>query len=343
MNTIRTQIKKIFTLCLLSISIFSYAQVLDKTIATVTLFKTENISKTKLNKQLDIWERQTQQPITDDVKESVLTATINDILISQAADNAGIVATNQQINEVINQQKEALGAPISDKDFRELIKSQSGLEWEEYRDQVRTNIMQRQYIYKKYTNELENFSQPTERQIQETYDQYATQFTNPAMMRVTHLFWETENKNDATAKRAAEKIAGQINGSKEKFEDFLAKSLDDPSFDGGDLGYVTRDESTYRILGANFLDTIFSKQKDEVTGVVKSNLGYHIVLITDKRKAKLLDLDDPIFPGEKTTVRDRVANILEQQNQQDHFFELVKKEVANLRKKAKINILSKDY
>lgn len=319
-----------------------YAQILDRTIAVVTLHKTENISRSRFEKQLEIWKRQTQRTPTKEVKETVLTATINDILISQAAEKAGIIATNQQINEAITQQKSSLGVPISDDDLKQLIESQSGLTWEEYREQLKNRIVQEQYIYQKYSKDIQNYEKPTSKEIEVAYDLYATEFTNPAMVRIEHLFWDTRDSVDKK-EEYAKKIAKAIQKKKNKFDEYMRKSLDDPSFEGGDLGYIVRDESTYRILGEPLLDVAFKLQEGEVSELVKSSIGYHIIKITDKRAPKLLGLNDPIFPGEKTSVKDRVTILLINQKQQENFLELVRKEVDILRNKAKIKILSKNY
>lgn len=338
--------KFIFILTLFILSSWpSYAQVLDRTIAVVTLYKSENLSRTEFEKKLDLWVKQTKQEVTDEIKETVLTATINDILISQAAGKAGIIASNQQINEMINQQKQALGTPISDDDLKDFIQTQSGMSWTEYRDQVRNRIVQEQYIYKKYGDQLKDIKDPTKQEILNMYDLYATEFTNPAMVRVDHLFWDTrdDTKGSGVQKKNAEKTFKQIGKSVSKFDDFMERSLDDSSFEGGDMGYIIRDDSTFRILGESFLKSVFSMKKNEVGGVFQTNLGFHIVKITDKRGAKLLQLDDPIFPGENNTVRDRVFALLINKKQQEKFLSLVKNEVKDLRKKAKIRILSKNY
>ncbi len=85
------------------------AQVLDKTVVTVTLYKTENISQSKLKGQYKIWQQQTQKVPTDEDKKSILEATINDVLIMQAARKDRIFATSQQVDEAFNIQKQSLG------------------------------------------------------------------------------------------------------------------------------------------------------------------------------------------------------------------------------------------
>lgn len=320
----------------------SYTQILDKTIATVSLYKTENISKTKFNKQLQIWEKQTGQAITDEVRDEVLDATINDILISQAAEKAGVVATNQQVEEAIERQKLTLGTPISDADLKTLIQQQTGLQWAEYKKQIKNRIIQEQYMYKKYKDKLDKRQVPTEAEIKETYYKFAQNFTNPAMIRISNLFWESETSS-TTALQQAETINKLIKQNPNTFDEYIDKSFDDTSFEGGDLGYIVWEEKTARILGDKFLNAVFALEKNDVSKVIQSNLGYHIIKITDKREPKLLKLNDPIFPGEKITVKSRVENILTGQKQQDFFLALVQKEVDALRKKAKIKIITKNF
>ena len=336
----------IISLLLISINISMMAQILDKTIAVVTLYKTENISQSRLDQQIELWKKQTQQDPDKAARQSILDATINDILISQAAKKSGIVATNQQVDATIEQQKKALGTPISDADLKEFIIAQSGLSWEEYRSQIKNRIVQEQYIYSKYSKELQEVSEPTEREIEQSYDLYSTEFTNPNMVRVEHIFWDTRSSNETSKKnkeKKAQAASKEIGSSNKAFDSYLKKSLDDISVEGGDLGYVVRDESTYRVLGKDFLDSIFDLEENQVSKVLVSSLGYHIVKVTDVRKAKLLELQDPIFPGEKTTVKDRVKQALVAQQAQEKFLDLVQKEVDSLREDANIRIIDKSF
>ena len=69
----------------------------------------------------------------------------------------------------------------------------------------------------------------------------------------------------------------------------LAKQLsDDTATKGkaGDLGWMSRAR-----LPADFAESVFSLPKDSPT-LVRTKLGWHLVIVTDRKGAKLRDLDE---------------------------------------------------
>lgn len=330
-----------FVLFLLPNTTFLKAQVLDKTVAIVRLHKTENISKQKLTQQYKLLEQQTNKKLSNDDKKEVLDALINDVLIVQAANSGkyrSIAVTEQQIDKAIEVQKQSLGTPISDEDYKRWIKAQLGLSWNEYRNKLKSVLIQQQYITLKYNDEIKNLTTPTEKKITQFYDQYATNFTNPAMVRISHLYFDTRNSTESQQKikQKAFELASKINSNVPLFDKYFQESVDDTSYVGEDLGYIIRDARSQEVLGESFLNKLFALNKNKVSGVIESRSGYHIVKITDKRSPRLLTLTDPILPGQNITVKDRIKDILQNMEREKKIIELVQQEVAELRKKAEI-------
>ena len=68
-------------------------------------------------------------------------------------------------------------------------------------------------------------------------------------------------------------------------------------YNGGMFGMFLRSTpSSGSSSGTAFFDAIFKLKKGETSGVIQSNLGFHIVQVTEKLDAKLLSLDDKIPP-----------------------------------------------
>ncbi len=216
--------------------------------------------------------------------------------------------------------------------------------WKDFKKSVENKIIQEQYIVKKYGSKIKNFDAPTDKEIKKLYQQYAQNFTNPAMLRASHLFWDTRSSpvNKETKKKDAYAMASKINGSAKTFDKYFKKSLDDISYQGRDMGYIIMEPRTQNVLGTSFIEALFDLNEGDVSSVLESKSGFHIVKITDKRDPKLLTLNDPIFPGEKVTVKQRVKDLLLQQKQIEQFLKLVKEEVDFLRKKAKIKYFKKN-
>jgi foldase protein PrsA len=102
-------------------------------------------------------------------------------------------------------------------------------------------------------------------------------------IRASHILISPEEGKDEEAKKLAEQILERV----KKGEDFaaLAKEYsDDPgnSDKGGDLGYFT----TGRML-PEFEKVAFALKPGEVSGLVKTQFGYHIIKLTDSRLRSL--------------------------------------------------------
>jgi len=76
----------------------------------------------------------------------------------------------------------------------------------------------------------------------------------------------------------AEKLVDKLKGGS-KFEDLARKHSTCPSGKkGGDLGYFGHNQ-----MVKEFETVAFSLGKGEVSGPVKTQFGYHIITVTDKR------------------------------------------------------------
>lgn len=108
--------------------------------------------------------------------------------------------------------------------------------------------------------------------VQKAYDKFVAEQGNVEEVRARHILVPTE----AEAKDIIKKLDGGA-----KFED-LAKELskdDSNKASGGDLGYFTKDT-----MVKEFADAAFSMKKGDVTQTpVKTQFGYHVIQVEDKR------------------------------------------------------------
>ncbi len=102
--------------------------------------------------------------------------------------------------------------------------------------------------------------------------------------RVSHILIEAPKSSDATtrekARAEAEKIAAEAKAHPEQFAEIAKRSSQDvgSAANGGDLGEIAQDGK----VGSKALeDAAFALNKGEVSGVVESDFGYHILRVTD--------------------------------------------------------------
>jgi peptidyl-prolyl cis-trans isomerase C len=123
----------------------------------------------------------------------------------------------------------------------------------------------------------------TEPALRKIYDDATKTMSSQQEVHARHILFRVNDPNDQAASKAAEdKVKNTIERVK-KGEDFgtLAKALtEDPSGkqDGGDLGYFTRDQ-----MVPEFSEVAFSLEKGQVSAPVKTQFGWHVLKVEDKR------------------------------------------------------------
>ena len=141
------------------------------------------------------------------------------------------------------------------------------------------------------------------------YDEQVKQITPAEEVRARHILVEGEDD--------AKKIVARIK-SGEDFAKVAAEASKDPGSgkEGGDLGFFTRDR-----MVPEFAEAAFAMKPGEVSPPVKSQFGWHIIKLEERRTKPVPPLDQ---------VKDRLAQALANKAQSEF--------VAELRKAAKIEM-----
>ncbi len=325
------------------------AQLLGSTLATVNLTKMEAITSKEVDKKLkQLQEIGAQSGIPQDQinRENVLESLIDQALIKQAAERDGVTVPKSRVDRMIEEQRRSFmqnsGQNVGEEQFKEIVQQETGYSWEQYRSQIEDQLLQQMYISSRKQQMFENIDPPTEAEIEEQYRENATQFTNPEYVRLSQVFIDTQNKSSSEVEEARTRIQTaykKYSSGELSFSDVVLKYSEDESskYRDGDVGYITRDNTQVRAAyGKNFFDSIFSLEEGEVSRVIESNVGLHMVKVTEHEPAKLLQLNDQLSPDSQTTLRDYLRRVLYQQKQQEVFRQAMEDVIRELRKEAEI-------
>jgi peptidyl-prolyl cis-trans isomerase SurA len=215
------------------------------------------------------------------------------------------------------------------------------MSWDEYRDEIRKRLIQERFILERAERQFSEIPEPTAREVRQVYEENAQQFTNPAMARFDHLFFdlrETDSAAEQSARQRANRLARDISRGNTTFQELLRASLDDSTYAGGDFGYLIRgDRNAISQLGRSFVETVLDLEEDQVSGVIESNVGLHIVRITDRRSPRMLRIEDPLLPGERMTVRDQIKAYIVSERQQEIFQDSIEVVLEELKNEAEIS------
>lgn len=131
----------------------------------------------------------------------------------------------------------------------------------------------------------------TDDQLRHYYDQNKDQFRTPERVHVRHILLKTTDKSPAqvTAVEAkAQDLLKQIKAGA-SFPDVASKYSEDPgsAVKGGDLGWIVRDQTVKA-----FENAAFSLKPNELSGVIKTEYGFHIIQVLEKQDAHLKPFEE---------------------------------------------------
>ena len=122
------------------------------------------------------------------------------------------------------------------------------------------------------------------------YDQHRDQYRTPDQVKVSHILIKTplpgpdgkvDEKGAAEAQRRAEDLLKQLKAGA-KLEDLAKKYSEDPGSakQGGSLGWIGKGQTV-----PEFEKAAFSLPKGQISDLVKSSYGFHIIRVDDKQDA----------------------------------------------------------
>jgi len=137
----------------------------------------------------------------------------------------------------------------------------------------------------------------TQDDLRSYYDQHRAQYQVPEQVKVSHILIKTplpgpdgkvDEKGVAEAQHRAEDLLKQLR-SGAKLEDLAKKYSEDPGSakQGGSLGWIGKGQTV-----PEFEKTAFSLPKGQISDLVKSSYGFHIIRVDDKQEAHTKTLDE---------------------------------------------------
>jgi peptidyl-prolyl cis-trans isomerase D len=129
---------------------------------------------------------------------------------------------------------------------------------------------------------------PTEREITRSYNDAMDMYSTPEQVRASHILLKTEGKKEEEVKAKAEARLKLVKSGGD-FADLAKKNSEDEASakTGGDLDFFARGR-----MVPEFDEVAFKLQPGEISDLVKSQYGFHIIKVTDKKPASVRTLDE---------------------------------------------------
>lgn len=327
------------------------AQALDQPVATIKLDKkTSVVSQKTFRDRVAAIESAQSTKLNADTKTAILQELITAELIKMDMDAQGIKATDEDLLK----QFRASNPGMTDTQIRSEVEKQSGKPWDEA-----TVAIKRQVASMKYFNQFPAAQEigkvtVSDKEIQDFFEANTALFTAPDFVRLSHIFFDTKVKPKGTLaeiQKKAEDIRKKIVSGQATFEEMASTVSDDTTSAkiNGDIGFIPRSlesqagQQLMTVFGKDFLNSVFALKKGEVSEVLASNSGLHIVRVTQKIDKHFMTLDEAVYPGKDETVRAAIRANLQQRKMAAAQAKMINDIGDDLKKKATVKTFEQNF
>jgi len=327
-----------------TLAIFAQADLQPLVNIKVNSNKPELITLKQLKSRVESYKLQSgMSSFTVEQKKEILNSMIDEKLVVQAAEKAGITFTDAQVNDYflanmaqqIGQQltevqlaaivREQTGMTLDD-----YIKSQVGMNLTEYKQYLKTQLIAQQYILSLKQNELMTVA-PSDSEIRSFYELKKGDFYQSEILKL-FLTIVPKNGDEKAARKKITSLLDQVRSNTLTPEKIKATTQGDKTIQAGDL-YVSKTELSAQQLGLNYaaLLDLFKKDNGFVSDLTETDTDFQFYIIRDKKDAKVLDLSDVIQPESTITVYEYIKQALTSQMQSQYVANVVQEITQKLR------------
>lgn len=275
-------------------------------------------------------------------ERAVVTQLIIQELLEQEANARGIKVSGKEVDEAINKIIDKLGGK---ENLSQMLK-QHNVSIGQFKKDIKNQVKM-----EKLAKTTGNVS-VSDKEVKDFYDKNIDKFKHGEQVRASHILLLTDpiqlsqeisdggkkdiSETEMTQKiekltkekeALAQKLAKELQADSSKFNAYAKKySQDTISAErGGDLGYFEA-----KVMVPEFSKPAFSAKPNTVIGPVKTQFGYHIIFVKDRRSAGIESFN-------------KVKNNLKESLQSEKSIKAIDDILNASKKKAKIEYIDKQY
>ena len=303
MISLKKLIKASFILSLLLPLVFGslsvHARVLDKVAAKVN---SEIITLSAIEERAELLrQKYVGAPISiseQDLLKDALNMIIEERLQIQEGKKYGFIVDEYAIDAAVEDIKKKNN--LADGQLQEMLKRE-GRTLESYKNHIRDQIL----VSKITQFEIGNRVKVSEKSIIKYYKKNQKEFWEEGKVRTRHILFISERGSSENRRRAKLRQAKKVLSEIRKGSDFsklaIKYSEDVSASSGGDVGFVKRGK-----MVREFEEMVFSLKPGQISDIVETEYGYHIIKVDEVLPGKTLTLKD---------VKNRIHKILSMQKQ----------------------------
>jgi parvulin-like peptidyl-prolyl isomerase len=304
------------------IYVSAYGEIIDRIVAIVN---GDSITLSELNNAFEPYRKKIDDSYTGPDKEKIIESNrmamlkkmIDNILIGQEAKKSGIAISDNEVTEMINDMLSRRRIKVEDLQS-ELAKENSTMET--YRKEVKEHLLRMRLLRREVRSRIT----VSEEEIGDYYLKNREAYEGKEAVRIKQILILYPNNPDEKIKANLWKQIDAIHKrllSGEPFEQLAMQYSQGPgAAAGGDIGYIEKGAMLPAVETA-----AFRLKMDEISEVIKSSVGFHIIKVVDKRGAGIKPIN---------SVRDEIKAKIEEEKADKKYDEWIQE----LRSKSLIDI-----
>jgi peptidyl-prolyl cis-trans isomerase SurA len=300
------------------------AEVVDKIVAVVndeiiTLTEFNTAFEPYLKNIEDNYKGKDKEAIINHAKEAFLNRLVDNLLIEQEAKKAGmgIVIKDEEVMDVIRDMMAKKKSNMED--FKKNL-AREGNSLESLKKDIRSQMMRMRLLRR----EIKSKVIVSDEEIGEYYNKNRQDYEGKEAVRLRQIFLAIPAKADKKTKAKIKEEAQQLRKrvlAGEPFELLAVKYSQGPgAAQGGDIGFIEKGT-----IIAAVESVAFNLPMEQVSEVIESGIGFHIIKVVDKKGAGL----KPI-----AAVREEIKTKIEDEKLEKKYEEWI----TSIRKKSFIEI-----
>jgi peptidyl-prolyl cis-trans isomerase C len=297
----------LFTILCLFIAISLAAKVVNKTVATVDgevilMSEYERRAKPVIEEYEKLLTGPDREIRIKELKEKIIEQMIDEKILIHETKRKKIKVNKKEIEDGIGEIRKRFG---TEEEYNQELARQ-GLSEEKFREQVKEQLM----VIKLIDQEVKaKVVPPTDSEIEDFYKQNEAEMVEPEQVRARHILIKVdENTDKKKALNIIKDILKEVKKGKTSFAELAKKYSQGPSAPrGGDMGFFIRGQMVRK-----FEEAAFALKVGEISDVVETEYGYHIIQCIEKKAAEKKSLEE---------IRDYLRNFIFQKRMEERYAE----------------------
>jgi peptidyl-prolyl cis-trans isomerase C len=278
----------------------------------------EDVSRSDFDRLLKQMELQAGGPVPSEKRDQVYRGIIDQLvtytLLVQETKARKVVVSDTEAAKITDERIAELRKQVPNEAAFNKALADRNMTMTRLRADIRHDIA----INRMMQAEIAKLQPPTDAELKDYYDKNPDEFRG---VRASHILIRPEGFDDAAKKKAraaADDVLKQAKGGADFAELAKKHSTDGSAQAGGDLGFFTKGT-----MVPEFSAAAFSLQPGQISDVVETQFGFHIIKVTERKDVQFAE------------VTDKLRAFLSQKRQQD----AQQAFLNDLKSRAKIEVL----